>query len=93
MTVAELLSRMTAIEFAEWMAFYKLEPFGTDIDMLGHAITASTTYNVNRGKGRPLKPQDFMPDFEKEAKPKTVEDMISQVKMLNKIFKGKENDR
>lgn len=28
MTVRELLSRMTAEEFVEWKAFYKVEPFG-----------------------------------------------------------------
>ena len=93
MTVSEMLDRMSAIEFAEWMAFYRLEPFGTDSEMLGHAITASTVYNVNRGKGKALQPKDFMPDFEGEARPKTVEDMVNQVKLLNTMFKGKENGR
>ena len=49
------------------MAFYNLEPFGSDAQFLGHAITAATVANVNRGKGKKaFEPKDFMPKFGKK---------------------------
>lgn len=49
------------------MAFFSIEPFGAEADSLGHAITASTIANVNRGKNqKAYKVEDFMPKFEKQ---------------------------
>ncbi|MCH8189083.1 MAG: DUF4035 domain-containing protein [Proteobacteria bacterium] len=49
-------------ELHEWMAFYRLEPFGDERADLRAGIVASTIANVNRGKrGRAKKPTDFMP--------------------------------
>lgn len=60
-----MLRRMSSVELTEWMAFYQVEPFGTDVDMLGHAITASTIANVNRGKDqKAYSPKDFMPEWQ-----------------------------
>jgi hypothetical protein len=65
--VAELLDRISSSELSEWIEFYDLEPFGCDTGFLGHAITAQTVANANRGKGqRPFKVEDFMPQFGKE---------------------------
>lgn len=65
--VAELQNRMSAAEFAEWMAFYEIEPFGWQADFSGHAQTAATIANVNRSKDtKPYKVSDFMP---KEPQP------------------------
>ena len=63
------------------MAFGTLEPFGADADNLGHAITASTVANVNRGKNqKPYKVEDFMPKFEKQNQ--TAEEMIQIASMF-----------
>jgi len=57
-----MLSQMPARLFAEWMAFFGLEPFGYEVDMTGHAITASVIANTNRKKGKkPYRPSDFVP--------------------------------
>jgi len=67
MTVAELLRRVSSAELTEWMAFSALESFGADAENLGHAITAATVANANRGKDKPpYKVEDFMPHFEKQ---------------------------
>lgn len=44
----------------------EIEPFGTEIDLLGHGIVASTLANVNRDPKRrpqPYQPSDFIPKF------------------------------
>lgn len=75
MTVAEMLERISSRELTGWIAFSQLEPFGSEAGNFGHAITASTVANVNRGKGqKPYKVEDFMPIFEKE--PQSVDQMV-----------------
>ena len=91
MTVAELLNRISNRELVEWMAFEQLEPFGYEQEMLGHAITAATIANVNRGKDqKPYKVEDFMPrlKYAEEEKEKTVEDDIAVIEMINTTFGG-----
>ncbi len=80
MTVGELLERISSRELSEWMVFYTLEPFGSQADYLGHAITASTIANLMRDprKQKAMKPEDFMPKFDeaiKERKEKSPEEM------------------
>jgi hypothetical protein len=92
MTVAELLSRISSKELMEWMAFEQLEPFGYEIEMLGHAQTACTISNRLRSpEEEPKKIQDFMPKLENNTKEKpeqTVDDMVTAVKTLNITFGG-----
>jgi len=86
---AEMLSRMSSTELTEWIAFYNLEPFGSDAQYLGHAITASTIANVNTPKGKKqYKPSDFMPKFEK--KKQTVDEMIQIASMLTAGLGGED---
>ena len=86
-----MLSRMSSKELMEWIAFFTLEPFGSEAQFMGHAITASTVANVNRPKGRKAyKPDDFMPKFEK--KEQTVDEMI-QIAQAMTIAMGGEDKR
>lgn len=63
-----MLAEMTSAQLSEWMAFYRLEPWGEERADLRAGIVASTIANSNRGKGqKPFKPQQFMPDFEPET--------------------------
>lgn len=72
------------------MAFSQLEPFGAEVDFLGHAITASTVANVNREKGKKAyEPKDFIPTFG-EKKPQTVEEMIQIAETLTLGMGGKD---
>lgn len=58
---------MTRQEFLEWLAFYKLDPFGEIREDLRAGILAAAVVNTLRGvhgvKGRQVKPKDFMPTF------------------------------
>lgn len=80
------------MEFAEWMAYYGLEPFGDERADLRSGIVAATIANVNRDPKKTrsaFEPGDFMPKFkeeEKEAKP--WEDQLQMVEMLNAAFGG-----
>jgi len=62
MSVDYLLATFSSRELTEWMIFYETEPFGYEIEMLGHAIVASTIANLARKKGtKAFKPEDFIP--------------------------------
>ena len=67
------------MQFAEWMAFSTIEPWGQDRDDLRMGIVASTIANANRGKNtKAYKPQDFMPQFEPETEEQAAERLIAK---------------
>lgn len=64
MTVRELLARIDSRELTEWMAYYEVEPWGSEIDDHRFGTVASTIANVNRDpkkRSQPYKPNDFFP--------------------------------
>ena len=74
------------------MIFYGLEPFGTEVDLLGHAINAATTANVNRKKGKKAyTAEDFMPEFGKK-KDQSVDEMINLAAVFT-VASGGEDKR
>ena len=88
MTVAELLDRVSSRELTEWMAFSQLEPFGSETDFVGHAITASTMANIHRGKGKKAYSiSDFLPKPKKEQ---TIEEMLQIAHMMTIGMGGKD---
>lgn len=73
------------------MAYFQLEPFGVEVDMLGHAITAATIANANRAKGhKAYTPADFMPDFEKEHRTQSTDEMIQFAEYMTAMMGGKD---
>lgn len=90
MTVAEMLSRISARELNEWVAFERLEPFGADAMFLGHAITASTIANAFRGeKQEPFMISEFMPPF-KGKEPQSPSEQLQFAEMLTYGLGGKD---
>ena len=72
------------------MIFYSLEPFGSEASYLGHAITASTIANVNRGKGKKaMKPEEFMPKFERKRE-QTTDDMVAFASYMTTALGGED---
>ena len=88
------LKRISSHELSEWMAFAELEPFGYEVDMLGHAITATTISNRLSGTDeKPRKIKDFMPVLrydEPEDEGQTVEEQINIVDIINVGIGGKD---
>lgn len=61
MSVSECQQRISSREFAEWIAFGNIEPFGPDRIELAIAIAGAAICNC---WGAKIKPKDLMPDFE-----------------------------
>jgi hypothetical protein len=79
--VAELQQRMSSAEFAEWMAFYSLEPWGFRAEMYGEAQVACILANSSlcRGKDDPVhKIDEFLPH---ESEPQTPDEMLAFARM------------
>lgn len=76
-----MLAEISSRQFAEWMAYSRLEPWGEDRDDLRMGIIASTIANANRGKGsKPLSPADFMPRFEPEDEEEAAAKLIARAR-------------
>ena len=68
MTVKELLARIDSRELSEWMAYFSLEPWGTEVEDWRAGMIAATISNVNRDekkRKKPFEPKDFIPQRKK----------------------------
>jgi hypothetical protein len=64
-----------------------LEPFGVEVDFMGHAITASTIANRHRNKNEKAHSvEDFMPKFETENQ--TPDQMIQTAAVMTMALGG-----
>lgn len=71
---------MSSREFAEWVAFDRMNPGEPERTDLQTALIASVIANSNRGKkGKPYEMDDFMLKFQKR-KPKTSHDVAVKLK-------------
>lgn len=78
---------MSSREFAEWMAYFRLEPFGEARADWRAAMLAALIANVNRDpkRGKPFRIADFMPEFNAESQrepSKTSAEMLAIFKSL-----------
>jgi len=91
MPVGELLRRIDSRELTEWMAYERVAgPLGPERADLHAAIVAATVANAMRGKkGRPFKPADFMPQWDRPSPvEQTGDDHLRIVKQLQAAFGG-----
>ena len=68
--MAEAQRHISSREFAEWAAFYNLEPWGYEMDNWRTALITSMVANTARDpkkRPRPYMPDDFMPGVETKA--------------------------
>jgi len=85
---------ISSAEFAEWQAYYRLEPFGEERADLRTGILAALIANVNRDpkqRKKPYEPADFMPTFDKQSKataPQSIDEQLMIIEMLNIAFGG-----
>jgi hypothetical protein len=80
-----LLRSLTSRQFAEWQAFYAVDPFGDQRADLRSGIVACTIANRMRGKNEnPSQPSDYMPfrnepEQTPEEMQRTLQTILSQV--------------
>ena len=96
MPVGRAQAEIDAAEFAEWMAYYSLEPWGQERGDLRAGIVASVIANTQRGKGKAFTPQDFMPQFEapkRKKKKQTPQEMQSILRLFTVASGGTINGK
>lgn len=76
---------MDSAEFAEWCAYYQLEPFGQERDNMHAAIIACA---VSNSQGAKTKIKDFMLRIRETVQQQTAKQMESILKMFTGWFNG-----
>ncbi len=88
------MERIDSRELTEWMAYYRLEPFGADRLELMIAQLTAIVVNALRSKGTsPRKPEDFIPKFAEDsddAEEARVQKMIFHMKQVTEVMRAKE---
>ena len=79
---------MSGLEFAEWLAFYSLEPFGEERGDLRMGILASLYANAHRDtrKAKTYEPKDFIPTFNEPAQ--SMEEQMAIAQMMAELTGG-----
>ena len=76
-----MLGEMTSAQFAEWLAYSRLEPGGEERDDLRMGVLASMIANMFREKGKkPAQPTDFILNFEPENEEAKVQRMLESLR-------------
>lgn len=90
-----MLRSMSATQFARWVAYAEVDPFGESRADLRAATVASLIANVNRDRkkrSRPYTVNDFMPDFagtrKKHRAPLTSVADWNEAKKLAAVYTG-----
>lgn len=87
-SVSELLESMDAQELTAWMAYDRIEPFGESRADMRTAAQTTALLNVQRKRGSdPLKPSDFMPQYDKRYLPKKSNGAEQKLKAFSKAAK------
>lgn len=82
---------MDAREFAEWIAYDMIEPFGGNREDQRAGTIVSAIVNVNKKKGsKPAQWSDFLPPYEKRKPITDWRDLLSKVEALNVALGGED---
>lgn len=86
MPVGQMLASMSSRELSEWVAFYRVEPFGEERADLRSALQTATVANMKRGKGkRPFKLSDFLLKFDWSVKEDLRHGQVDQQALAAKV--------
>lgn len=84
---------MSSAEFAEWVAFHNLEPWGAEYEALERGVIAATIANTARDpkkRKQPFSPEDFLIRFRKQTAKSKAGSLLDKVKMINRMMGGKD---
>lgn len=89
MSLKRAQREIDADEFAEWMAYYDIDPFGEERADLRSAINTATMVNLWSTKGaRSVKPIEFMPFAARTKKRQSPEEMAYQMRQFVRHAQG-----
>ncbi len=89
MSVRRAQAEIDSAEFAEWIAWHRMEPFTHERSENMLCVVASILANVHRGKGvSAFKAEDFKPKYGETSKRDTAETIEMK---LRAIFKHGNN--
>ncbi len=74
-----------SVEFTDWMAYYRIEPFGERLADVRMGMIASTIANTTRDTKKvrkPFQPIDFMPWVEEKKNTVLFKDPKDQAKLV-----------
>jgi len=97
MSVARCQAEVSSAEFADWLAYHQIEPFGSQMDDLRAGAVTAAIYNVNRNtekRPQPFGPCDVIPWLDglsqkPEPEPVLLDDPVAQTAMLRASIFGK----
>ena len=96
--VDEMLDEITWVQFAEWMAFADLMPFGEDREEYRFASIVSTLANINRDTKKQREPWPLdqfvlrfgdMPEPQTKKKPQSPEEQLRISRAYFLMFGGR----
>lgn len=85
MSVAQAQEDIDSREFAGWLAYNEIDPFGEERADLRAGIIASVTANAFGKRGSSHRPRDFMPDFDRRSRQQTVMEMQHKLRALLQV--------
>ena len=85
------MQEISSREFAEWAAYYEIEPFGEERADLRAGVVASMVGNSAGGKqgGGSFEPADFVMSFGQRETDWRM--MLAQAQMINTMFGGQDD--
>lgn len=93
MPVVEAQARISSAEFAEWVAFAQLEPFGSSREDTRAGVVAALIANVNRDaekRATPFEPADFFSNLGEGAvlsqQEQTPEEQLAIMQMITEAM-------
>lgn len=94
MSVRRTQQEVSSREFAEWLAYHRIEPWGPVRGDLRAAMVAKTVADVHRGKDQePYPISDFLLRFGAEARGRTrqsAKTLLGKAEALNRMLGGRD---
>jgi len=89
MSVRRAQQEIDSSEFAEWIAYDRLDPYGPERADLNAAIIAREVALPNMKKGAKITPADFMPKYGRRPERQTVSQMRANFAMFAAAHNGR----
>lgn len=83
---------MTSAEFAEEMAYYRLDPWGEErADLRAGIIASLVDATIPRKHGRPRSPAQLMPFLNEPKQERSTEELQSQFRTVSRAWNKRGN--